>query len=368
MRLRPGLIGLALIAMFPGLASSSLRDGRRFDPGATMTARAEGAAQQLDAVTWMVGHWDVAYTRHVTEDSSTTATGRSDITFMNRGHALMERFHCVDFDGAGHERNWLSFLVYNATLGTWGLGVADSWRENIVVYNGDRVDQELVLRDAARLQGGLTLTTSRLVIRRDGDDAFTVSLGTSTDGETFAPAVTCRYTRLAQDDGLFTSADGLGEPAPDLPEQARQFDFLLGEWDFTNDLTFPDGRKAHWQAYGTAVFMLDGHCVMEYSSFDTDPNLPDAATTIVRLWNRQMRRWECMYMNNRFNGILYFGGVQEGDRIVLHKFDSDTSDVPISQWIFHSWKPDSYGWYGNASRDRGRTWRKSWIIEASKRP
>lgn len=367
MKLRTGLLGLVLVALLPAAASSSLRDGKRFDPAVTMTARSSSAPKQLDEVTWMIGHWNVEFTRHVRADSSWSATGRSDITFMNRGHALMERFHCADFDGSAHERNWLSFLVYNATLGTWGLGVADSWREDIVVYNGDLTDHQLVLRNASRRRGGLTVTHERLVIQRNGDDAFTMTLGHSSDGEDFSPVVTSRYTRLSSDDGLFTSATGLGEAAPDLPEQARQFDFLLGEWDFQNDLTYPNGRKAQWQAYGTAVFMLNGHCVMEYSSFDTDPNLPDAATTIVRLWNRQMRRWECMYMNNRFNGILHFGGVQEGDRIVLHLFDADASDVPISQWIFHSWKRDRYGWYGNASRDRGRTWQKSWIIEATKR-
>jgi hypothetical protein len=367
MTLRSGLVGLALITLLPVPASSALRDGRRFDPADTMTTRAAGAPEELDQVTWLIGHWAVEFTRHFSADSTWTASGRSDISFMNRGHALMERFHCADFDGAGNERNWLSFLVYNTSLGTWGLGVADSWRENIVLYNGEYTDDQLTLRNATRLQGNLTLTEFRLVIEPDGNDAFQAMLSATTDGETFNPSVTLQYSRLSRDDGLFTAATGLGEAAPDLPEQARQFDFLLGEWDLQNELAFPDGRQARWQAYGTAVRMLNGHCIMEYSSFDTDPNLPDAATTIVRLWNRQMRRWECMYMNNRSNGILHFGGVQESDRIVLHKFDSDASDVPISQWVFHSWKPDSYGWYGNASRDRGRTWNKTWTIEATKR-
>lgn len=363
------LLGLALVLSLPDPAASGLRDGERFDPGTTMAARAEGAPAELDRMTWMLGHWSVAYTRHVREDSSYTASGRADVTFMNRGHSLMERFHCADFDGSGHERNTLSFIVHNEAQRTWGIGIADSWRENIVVYSGERRNDQLVLRHAARLQGGLTLTEMRLVVERRSDDAFTVATLHSTDGEDFEPVVTAAYTRLSDDDGLFTKAAGMGQAAPDLPDQARQFDFLLGEWDFLNDLTLPTGRQTRWTAHGTAVMMMNGHCVMEYTSFDTDPNLPDAATTIVRLWNRQMRRWECMYMTNRFNGILHFGGVMEGDRIVLHKFAADAADVPISQWNFHSWQDQQrYSWYGNTSRDRGATWQKTWIIEATRRP
>ena len=366
---RSVLPGLTILLFLPAVAASELRDGQRFDPGSSMTTQAAGAPEELARMAWMRGHWRVAYTRHIRDDSTYTAAARSDVTFMNRGHALMERLHCVDFDGAGHELNQLGFLVYNASLGTWGLGIADSWRENIEVYSGDRRDNELVLRHAARLQGGLTLTEMRLVVERRSDDAFTVTTLHSTNGEDYEPVVTAGYTRMSDDDGLFTGATGLGDAAPGLPPQARQFDFLLGEWDLQNDLTLPTGRQAQWAAYGTAVMMLNGHGVMEYTSFDTDPNLPDAATTIVRLWNRQMRRWECMYMTNRFNGILHFGGVMEDDRIVLHKFASDAADVPISQWVFHGWQdPSRYSWFGNTSRDRGATWQKTWLIEATRRP
>jgi hypothetical protein len=357
-------VTLIALAVVPAAA---LRDGQRFDPAATMTGRAERAPEQLDKVAWMVGHWAVDYTRHVTADSSYTATGRADVTFMNRGHGLLERFHCPDFDGAGDELNTLTFLVYNPTLATWGMGMADSWRENVTLYNGDFEGEMLVLENAIRRKGNLTLTRYRLEVRRENDDAFAVRITASTDGESYASAVTAAYTRMPEDDGLFSTADGFGEAAPGLPEQARQFDFLIGEWDLQHEMHFPDGRTAKWPAYGTAAYMLDGHCVMEYTSNDADPRVPDAATTIVRLWNRQMRRWECMYTNNRFYGILHFGGVKEGDRIVLHTFGSDASDTPVNQWVFHDWTPDGYGWFGNTSRDRGQTWKKTWIIEGTRR-
>jgi hypothetical protein len=279
----------------------------------------------------------------------------------------MERFHCTDVDGLGNELNTVAFIVYNATLETWGMGIADSRREDVTVYNGGFDGDDLVLRNARRPRGGLALVHYRLTLHHNCDDAFTTRVETSSDGVEWSLFVHRDYRRMDGDDGLFTSADGYGEPAPGLPDEARQFDFLIGEWDLSHDMTFPGGRTAQWKADGTGVYMMNGHCVMEFSSYDVDPNLPDAATTIVRLWNRQMRRWECMYVTNRFNGILHFGGVKEGERIVLHQFDADATDVPISQWTFHGWTSEGYGWYANTSRDRGNTWAKTWIIEGTRK-
>lgn len=349
-------------------ALATLRDGKRFDPGATMTARADSASKELDRMSWAVGHWKVTLETYADGEVANTASGRADITFMNRGHNMMERFYTEDFDGAGHELSTLSFIVYSDAQARWGIGVADSWREHISVYDGNFVGNDLVLYNALRRRGGMNLTYYRLTIHGRSDDAFDVTLATSPDNESWEPMVARSYTRMSEDDGLFTSATGYGEPAPDVPEEARQFDFLVGEASMHNKMTFPNGRVAEWDGTGTAVYMMNGHCVMEYSWYDVDPNLPDAATTIVRLWNRQMRRWECMYTNNRFNSILYFGGVMEGEKIVLHQFEADATDSPINQWTFHDWSREGYGWYGNNSRDRGRTWKKTWIITAKRKP
>jgi hypothetical protein len=355
---------LALGAVDVSAGTARLRDGKRFDPAAAMTERAAGAPEQIDRLKWMLGQWAVEYSVFE-QDTTRTGTGRADVTYMNRGHNMIERFHCPDLDGT--ERNTISFIVYNENLETWGVGVADGWRESVAVYSGGFDGDDLVLRNALRRKGGLTLTEYRVTYHREHDDAFTVTVMASADPPSWKKLAVRRYTRLSEDDGLFTSATGYGEPAPGLPEEARRFDFLIGEHAMSHQMTFPDGRQASWTAAGTGVYMMNGRCVMEFSWYDVDPNLPDAATTIVRLWNRQMRRWECMYTTNRFNGILYFGGVEEGDRIVLHRFDADAADTPISYWTFHDWNDDGYGWYANTSNDRGKTWKKTWIIEATRK-
>ena len=342
------------------------RDGNRFDPAATMTERAERAPEELDRARFLLGQWDVAYESWAADTLTAKASGHSVITYMNRGYGYMERFHAAGLGGM--ELNTIMFLVYNSAAETWVMGVANSQTENITMANGNFESDALVVHNVLRRRGGAQLTYYRTTWSADGESAFRVQLDTSSDmGKSWSKSVVCSYVRREAADGFMAGGSDFGEPASNLPDEARQFDFLIGEWNETHDMTFPNGQTAKFPSNGTAVYCLNGHAVLEYSWYDVDPRVPDHATSIVRIYNRQMRRWESMYSSNRFNSVLYFGGAMEGDRIVLHQFDSHTMDVPISQWIFHDWQSDSYKWHGNTSRDRGKTWQKTWIIEGTRR-
>ena len=122
---------------------------------------------------------------------------------------------------------------------------------------------------------------------------------------------------------LLAVGAGLGSAAPDLPEEARQFDFLLGEWDAYQDITLPTGQNYKFPSTTTAVRAMNGHAILEFNWYDTDPSLADAATSIIRIYNRAMRRWESLYVTNRFNGQLFFGGVKEGDELILTLFEGE---------------------------------------------
>lgn len=364
-----GTLGLALALAAPATHAAASHDGKRFDPGATMTTPAERAPKELARAAFMIGEWDVDYTTYAADTVAHTARARATITYFNRGHGVMERLHCADADGDGYALDTIGLLVYSLRDSAWGLGEANSWAENITVSSGDFApDGRLVLRDARRSGGGIPLTLYRETIARTGPGAFTIERATSGDrGRTWTRTLVKAYARRKSGDDTFRPATDYGTPAPDLPPQAHQFDFLVGEWDFHHDLTLPGGREVSFPANETAVYMLGGHCVMEYSWYDVDTNHPDAATTIVRLYNAAMRRWECLYCTNRADALLHFGGVKEGDTIVLHQFGANAAGSPWLRWVFHDVGPAHYGWYGQTSRDRGATWKKTWIITADRK-
>jgi len=361
-----GAIALVLIGTPVAARDVTLRDGMRFDPGAGMTERAPGAPPELDRVTSSLGSWDVSYVLYHDGAPVDTASGQARITFMNRGHALLERFFCPDFDGQGDELNTISFLMFDPKNSVWVLGVANSWTESIMLFDGNFEGEGLVLENADRRKGGSRVTRYRVRTVTESNDAFEVSLEEAVGGEDWRRAVVKSYRRRTEEDDLFQPGERYGTPAADVPSEARQFDFLIGEWDMQHDMKLPSG-PVQFPGQGTAVYCLDGHGILEYSWYDVDPNLPDAATSIVRLYNRQMRRWECMYSANRFSSILHFGGVQEEDRIVLHRFEANTADVPLTYWVFYDMQPDSYSWHAQTSRDRGKTFDETWKIQGTRK-
>ncbi len=359
---------LLLTILVATSATSEARDGRLFDSGVTMTDRADGAPEQLDKVLHFVGDWDVELRVFKDGEVTHTATGQADVNFMNRGHAVMERFRCPDFDGQGLTLNSISFLAYSAGSESWLLGTATDVGESIQVHSGSMEDDQLVLHDASRPLGGAAIELSRVTCTSSGQDALEARLEVSTDlGKTWELQLVRSYMRRSAPTEHEAPAEGFGSPASGLPEEARQFDFLVGEWSDQHDMNF-GGGPVSFPANGSAVHCLDGHGILEFGWYDVDPSLPDAATSIVRIYNRAMRRWESMYITNRFNGILHFGGVREDDRIVLHQFAADRNDSPISYWIFHDMSEDSYSWHAESSTDGGVTWTEPWKIRGTRRP
>lgn len=343
-----------------------LRDGKLFDQGYAMTGPAK-AVPELDRMAFYIGQWDVELRRFPNDSTETVGAAVASVTYMNRGHAIMERLHSADFDGQGHELNTIWFLVYNRASGMWGLGEANSYTEHVSIYNGDFEDERLVLRNAVRRRGGLLYTLYRTTMAQSGTDAFTVTFEASVDhGDTWRKTAVKSYTRRTASDEVLQVTGEYGSPAPDRPEEAAQFDFLIGEFNDQQELRLPDGRNPKFPANSTAVYVLNGHAIMEHGWYDIDPNLPDAATTIIRIYNRAARRWESLYTANRSNSLLFFGGHKEGDEIVLHNFETHTGDA-ISRWVFHSIEKDSYKWYGATSTDRGKTYRKTWLIDFTRK-
>ena len=157
---------------------------------------------------------------------------------------------------------------------------------------------------------------------------------------------------------------GYGSPAPGLPAEARQFDFVIGEWISNHEIVLGNGQVAKFPANATAVYAMNGHAIMEYNWYNVDPRLPEAATTIVRIYNRAMRRWECMFLTNRSNSVLYFGGYQEGERIILTLFETDTSQPSFSYFIFHDINENDYLWHSEVSDDHGNTFQHNWKISS----
>ncbi|MGB0953355.1 MAG: hypothetical protein ACPG31_09015, partial [Planctomycetota bacterium] len=219
------------------------------------------------------------------------------------------------------------------------------------------------------VSGGLGTELQRRTLRFQEDGSFVVLLETSSDlGKSYLVDHRRHYTPRAEE--AFPPLPNLhvGAAAPSPFSQARQFDFLLGTFDAMHWMKFPDGRELQWNSDATAVHTLGGHAILEFSSFDTDPSLPDAATSILRIFNPAQRRWESLYLTNRGSSLLHFGGTMEQGAMVLHAFDVDATAPNYSQWIFFDVHADGYRWKALNSSDRGANFQPTWTIDFQRKP
>ncbi|KAA3613062.1 MAG: hypothetical protein D8M58_12190 [Calditrichaeota bacterium] len=351
-----------ILAIFTSLIFSQTNDGKIFDTGFAMEEISSKAPSELKQATWMIGSFDVKYTIHTSDTSEIVSTGKSVITLMNRGHGLMERYYSKDFNKQGTELNTISMLVYNPTQKKWLLGNVDSYKEQCRVYDGDLTDDSFILYHANRDFGWINHRYYKMLISKT-DNGLILRVDNSADyGKTWVKGLTKEYTRTEEKPSWPQSKTLIGEAAEGLPDEARQFDFLLGEFEGNHTMQRPNG-PIRFKDNSTAVHVMNGHAIMEFSWFDTDPNLPDAATTIIRIYNRAMRRWESLFFNNRGHSLLYFGGVKEDDKIVLHSFNAHSGTGSYSYWVFFNWQDNSYQWRSEDTRDRGKTVTNNWVID-----
>lgn len=344
-----------------------IRDGQLYDQGRSMTELSPRAPKVLDKMNAIIGQWDVDVTTYPTDSTTHSSSGTAEITYMNRGHAFMSRIHIPQYDQAGNEANIMHFLNFNPTQETWVLGEANSYTESISMYNGEFKRKKLMLSTAIRERGNALLTWYQINYALLADDKFSYTVQASTDnGETWKTNVHHVYKRRSFSPEFMKPEEGYGTPAPNRPAESKQFDFLIGEWDASHDI-FYNNQWIQFPANATAVYALNGHAILEYNWYDVDPQIPDAATSIIRLYNRSMRRWESLYLDNRGHSQLFFGGQQEGDTLVLHEFESNTIAPNIPRYVFYNIKDDAYAWYGESSTDRGKTYNKGWKINFTRK-
>ncbi|MEM7586700.1 MAG: hypothetical protein AAF560_25145 [Acidobacteriota bacterium] len=351
---------------------AALQPGSPFDTGREMTKQPSGAPPQLDNLLWTLGDWHVTQQNYRADGTKQDQIGVARWTLMNRGHGLMETLHLDSLDAKADPLGYDSmlFLTFNPGAETWVLGRADSWSESVEVFNGDSEGKEaLLLYSVQRRLGGSLLTFRRVRLEKLRIGGFGMLLEQSNRPTgPWQRLMTRQYRKVEGAPAVSTDgAQPFGEPAGDRLAEAKQFDFLIGDWDAAQDLTFPGGQRAKFPSRTTAVYALQGRAVLEFNWFDVDPNLPDAAVSILRIYNRAMRRWESLYLSNRGNSLLHFGGRQEGDRMVLHQFATHTGDSPMARYVFHSIENDAYRWFSESSTDRGATFNTTWTIDVTRR-
>ena len=153
------------------------------------------------------------------------------------------------------------------------------------------------------------------------------------------------------------------QPDKRTPEQIRalheahqgDFDYLLGEWEFTAD----SREWGKFRGYWTAVRLDEGQILDEYRVVG-DAGETVYVTSSLRNYNSVLDRWELVGADAG-TGLQDVGtGRKVGAEMHIEQKFGVMSDSP-SVWKirYYNIRPDSFSWAADRSTDGGKTWQKN---------
>ena len=150
-------------------------------------------------------------------------------------------------------------------------------------------------------------------------------------------------------------------------EEAREFDFLEGEWDAVCGSSRPDGSWGEGPGTLKATKILDGCASMEFFEGPYEGEIIKGLG--LRAFNPKSRCWEHTWTDTSSpGGFLVWRGRFEGGRIDLFgEWDDDSGRRILSQLTWSQITGSSAHWESRRSLDGGNTWTKHWVIDFTRR-
>jgi hypothetical protein len=130
------------------------------------------------------------------------------------------------------------------------------------------------------------------------------------------------------------------------------FDYLLGDWEFTAESKEYGKFNGRW----SAVRLDTGQILDEYRVLGGNDETVYVTST-VRSYNSAADRWELIGMD-RGGGLLDFGSAQRvGDEMHIEQKFGVAGARPITMRIrYYNIQPDRFSWSADRSTDSGKTW------------
>jgi uncharacterized protein YutD len=141
----------------------------------------------------------------------------------------------------------------------------------------------------------------------------------------------------------------------------NEFDYLLGDWEFTATSQEFGKLRGFW----SAVRLVEGQILDEYRIVG-DKGETFYVTTTIRAYNAVLDRWELIGMDEG-NGLNDVGTAQRAgsEMHIEQRFGVMSRNPTIRKIRYYDIRPDRFSWTSDLTRDDGKTWIKNELqIEA----
>ncbi len=145
-----------------------------------------------------------------------------------------------------------------------------------------------------------------------------------------------------------------------VPEEMKQFDFFLGEWDTQSVRYRPDGSKiGEYGGTWTARQLNGGRMILDDFRACMPNNGPEFAyMATLRTYSPQTKQWEMTFLvAHQPQLVTEFRGERKDREMHLRgKGRTADGDDVMARVRFFDITPDSFEWANESSLDGGETW------------
>ena len=131
------------------------------------------------------------------------------------------------------------------------------------------------------------------------------------------------------------------------------FDYLLGDWEFTSESKEYGKGRGFW----SAMRIAEGAQIFDEYRVVSDEGETWYASSTIRSYNAVLDQWE-LISAEQGTGLQNFGTAHRtGDEIhIEQKFGVMGTRPSILRITYYNIKPDSFSWKADRSLDGGKTW------------
>lgn len=150
---------------------------------------------------------------------------------------------------------------------------------------------------------------------------------------------------------------------PAVKAHRHDFDYLLGDWEFTSQ----SRQYGKFGGYWSAVRLATGQILDEYRVADSRGETIYATTTI-RAYNEAADCWELIGMDPG-GGLRDFGAAHrvDSEMHVQQTFGAAGAHPWTMRIRYFNIQPDRFSWAADRSTDGGKTWVKDFQTIESRR-